>query len=182
MTRKFEDLTKRLDEGYLKDMKAAAECRMCSRTAILKPVRHLIVAYSDIATPPRTTEPPGARHARWYMRREFARGGSSAYHLRGMHRCLSSRAPAEAVHGEEPSPTHPPRGGNGAAGVGGVVDQRTRDTDYAKATGRERRCGRTTFYRKSISTETQRSSKRATISPRPRSSHQPRTRCATTRG
>jgi hypothetical protein len=53
--------------------------------------RRHIIAYSDIATPPWTTEPPGARHARWYMRREISRGGSSAYHMRGMQRDISRR-------------------------------------------------------------------------------------------
>jgi hypothetical protein len=79
MTQKFEDLTKRLDEGYRKDKETASEWRMANMLVaqdVLKhgayelpePARHLIVAYSDIATPPWTAEPPAARHARWHMR------------------------------------------------------------------------------------------------------------------
>jgi hypothetical protein len=145
MTREFESLTKRFDEGYLKNKKAAAGCRMANMLVedvlshgayeLPEPVRQLIIAYSDIATPPWTAEPPGARQARWYMRREISRGGSSAYHMRGMQRYLTTRASYRGHH----VTTHPPDDGNGAAGVGGVVDQMTRDTDYAKATGRERR-------------------------------------------
>jgi hypothetical protein len=130
MTRRFEDLTKRLDEGYRKDKEAASECCMAymlvqdgvlthGEYELPEPARHLIVAYSDIATPPWTAEPPAPRHARWYMRQEHARGGSSAYHMRGMQRHLTTRRRGHHVT------THPPDDGNGAAGVGGVVDQRT---------------------------------------------------------
>jgi hypothetical protein len=120
MTRKFEGLTKWLDEGYLKDMEAATECRMANMLVqdvfthgayeIPKPLRHLIVAYSDIATPPRTAEPPGARHARWYMRREVARGGSSAYHMRvvcnGTSHCVRAASPY-MDRNHHPIPTRP---------------------------------------------------------------------------
>jgi hypothetical protein len=133
MTREFGSLTKRFDEGYLKSKKTAAECRMANMLVedvlshgayeLPEPARRHIIAYSDIATPPWTTEPPGAQHARWYMRRKISRGGSSAYHMRGMQRYLMSRAL---------SPARPPCAGSGAAGVGGVVDQKIRDTDYAK--------------------------------------------------
>jgi hypothetical protein len=58
----------------------------------------LIGAYSDIAAPPQTTEPPGARHARWYLRREVQRGGNAAFYMRGMQRSLAARA----------SPARPP--------------------------------------------------------------------------
>jgi hypothetical protein len=150
MTRKSEGMTRRLDAGHLKDVEAAATHRMANMLVqdvfthgayeVPKPLRHLIVAYSGIATPPRTAEPPGARHTRWYMRKETARGGSAAYYMRGMQRYLTRRARDDSIHEHESSPaTHPPNDGNGAAGVGGVVDQRIRDTDYAIATGRERR-------------------------------------------
>jgi hypothetical protein len=65
------------------------------------------------------------------------------------------------------------------------VDQKIRDTDYAKATGRERRWDNHHLYRKSTSIETQRSSERATMSHRPRSNAVRRRRTwliATTRG
>jgi hypothetical protein len=62
MTRRFEDLTKRLAEGYRKDKEAASECRMANLLVqdvlthgayeLPELARHLIVAYSDIATPP----------------------------------------------------------------------------------------------------------------------------------
>ena len=104
MTRESESLTKRFDEGYLKNKKAAAECRMANMLVedvlshgayeLPEPARRHIIAYSDIATPPWTTEPPGARHARWYMRREIERGGSAAFHMRGMQRYLTLRAPS----------------------------------------------------------------------------------------
>ena len=86
------------------------------------PARWLIGAYSDIATKPQTTEPPGAKHARWYLRREAQRGGNTAFHMRGMQRYLAARAL---------SPVHPPHDARGAAGVRGVVGQKTRDTGYA---------------------------------------------------
>jgi hypothetical protein len=44
--------------------------------------------------------------------------------MRGTQRYLTSRAPP---------PARPPCDGSGAAGVGGVVDQKIRDTEYAKA-------------------------------------------------
>jgi hypothetical protein len=91
MTREFESMTKRFDEGHLKSKEKAAECRMANMLVedklshgayeLPESARRHIIAYSDIATPPWTTEPPGARHARWYMWREISRGGSSAYHL-----------------------------------------------------------------------------------------------------
>jgi hypothetical protein len=66
-----------------------------------EPARRHIIAYSDIATPPWTMEPPGARHARWYMRREISRGGSSqlslphAWHATISHvACTITRPPA----------------------------------------------------------------------------------------
>jgi hypothetical protein len=137
MTREFESLTKRFDEGYLKSKKPAAECRMANMLVedvlshgayeLPEPARRHIIAYSDIATPPWTTEPPGARHARWYMRREISRGGSSAYHMHAtiFHvACTITRA-------------RPLCDGCGAAGVGGVVDLKTRDTDYAKTTSHQ---------------------------------------------
>ena len=34
-----------------------------------------------------------------------------------------------------PSPTHPPGDAEGAADVGGVIGQKTRDTDYTRFTG-----------------------------------------------
>jgi hypothetical protein len=140
------------------------------------PLRHLIVAYSCIATPPRTAEPPGVRHTRWYIRNETARGGSAAYHMRGMQLI---RARDESIHEQEPSPaTHPPNDGNGAAGVGGVADQRIRDTDYAPRDVK----GDTTFYGDSISAETQRSAEKAAMSSRLRSSRHTHTRHARTRG
>jgi hypothetical protein len=77
MTREFESLTKRFDEGHLKSKEAAAECRMANMLVedvlshgayeLLESARRHIIAYSDITTPPWTTEPPGVRHARWYI-------------------------------------------------------------------------------------------------------------------
>jgi hypothetical protein len=136
MAREFECLTRRFDVIHLHSKEKAAECRManmlvwqtCSgATSYELPIsaRWLIVAYSDIATPPQTTEPPGAQHARWYLRREVQRGGNAAFHMRGMQRSLAARAL---------SPAHPPCDGSGAAGVGGVVDQKTRDTGYTTMT------------------------------------------------
>jgi hypothetical protein len=62
MKRKFESLTRRLDAGHLKDVEAAATHRMANIVvqdvfthgayARYQPLRHLIVAYSGIATPP----------------------------------------------------------------------------------------------------------------------------------
>jgi hypothetical protein len=136
MAHEFECLTRRFDVIHRHSKEKAAECRMAnmlvedvlSYGAYELPVsaRRLVVAYSDIATPPQTTEPPGARHARWYLRREIERGGNAALHMRGMQRSLTARASSTA---------RPPCDGSGAAGVGGVVggvvDQKTRDTGYA---------------------------------------------------
>ena len=73
MTREFESMTKRFDEGHLKSKEKAAECRMANMLVedklshgayeLPESARRHIIAYSDIATPPWTTEPPGARHA-----------------------------------------------------------------------------------------------------------------------
>jgi hypothetical protein len=69
MTREFESLTRRFDEGHLKSKETAAECRMAnmlvedvlSHGAYELPElkRRHIVAYSDIATP-HTTMDDGA--------------------------------------------------------------------------------------------------------------------------
>jgi hypothetical protein len=61
--------------------------------------RRLTGAYSDIATQPQTTEPPGAKHARWYLRREAQRGGNPAFHMRG---CKGT-----SQHGHSHPPTRP---------------------------------------------------------------------------
>jgi hypothetical protein len=50
------------------------------------------------------------------LRQEHARGGSSGYHMCGMQRHLRTRRRGHHVT------THPPNDGDGAAGVGGVVD------------------------------------------------------------
>ena len=129
MAREFERLTRRFDVIHLHSKREAAECRMANMLVadVLRcyelptSARWLIGAYSDIATPPQTTEPPGAKHARWYLRRAAQRGGNAAFHMRGMQRYLAARAL---------SPAHPPHDGCGTAGVGGVVDQKTRDTGY----------------------------------------------------
>jgi hypothetical protein len=132
MAHEFECLTRRFDVIHRHSKEKAAGCRMANMLVedvlshgtyeLPASARRLVIAYSDIATPPQTTEPPGAQHARWYLRREAQRGGNAAFHMRGMHRYLAARALSSA---------HPPHGGCGAAGVGGVVDQKTRDTGYA---------------------------------------------------
>ena len=102
MAREFGRLTRRFDVIHLHDKIEAAECRMANMLVadVLRcyelPVsaRWLIGAYSDIATPPQTTEPPGAQHARWYLRREVQRGGNAAFYMRGMKRSLAARAPS----------------------------------------------------------------------------------------
>jgi hypothetical protein len=132
MTREFECPTRRFDVVHRHSKEKAAECRMANMLVedvpshgayeLPESARRHVVVYSDIATPPWTTEPPGARHARRYLRRQVGRGGNTAFHMRGMKIYLTPRAPP---------PAHPPSGGSGAAGVGGVVDQKTRDTNYA---------------------------------------------------
>jgi hypothetical protein len=132
MAHEFECLTRRFDVIHRHSKEKAAECRMANMLVedvlshgtyeLPASARRLVIAYSDTATPPQTTEPPRAQHARWYLRREAQRGGNAAFHMRGMQRYLAARAL---------SPAHPPHDGCGTAGVGGVVDQKTRDTGYA---------------------------------------------------
>jgi hypothetical protein len=80
--------------------------------------RWLIEAYSEITAKPQTTEPPGAKHARWYLRRNR----NSAAHVRGMQGYLAARALLTS------RPPH--HGARNSASVGGVVGQPTRDTNY----------------------------------------------------
>jgi hypothetical protein len=122
MAREFERLTMRFDDViHLHSKEKAAECRMANMLVedvlshgayeLPESARRHVVAYSDIATLTRTTEPPGARHARWYLRREVERGGNAAFHIRGMQRYLTSRAP---------SPARPPSDGSVAQPVSEV--------------------------------------------------------------
>jgi hypothetical protein len=126
MAREFRRLRRRFDVIHLHDKREAAECRMANMLVaeVLRcyklpmTARWLIDAYSEITAKPQTTEPPGAKHARWYLRRNR----NSAAHVRGMQRYLAARAL---------STSRPPHGArNSADGVGGAVGQPTRDTNY----------------------------------------------------
>jgi hypothetical protein len=88
MTRESESLTKRFDEGYLKNKKAAAECRMANMLVedvlshgayeLPEPARQLIIAYSDIATPAwsatRTLVHAAGNLTRWQLSLPHVRG------------------------------------------------------------------------------------------------------------
>jgi hypothetical protein len=125
MAREFRRLRRRFDVIHRHDEKEASECRMANMLVaeVLRDyklpmtARGLIEAYYP--TPWQTTEPPGAKHARWYLLRKVKQ---SAAHMRGMQRYLTARAL---------STSRPPHGARNSVGVGGVVGQPTRDTNYA---------------------------------------------------